>query len=96
MGEARAVKWKKWKKKSTSRLPPDNDSHILKVTRVNYQVYLFLNYDKPDAPPSPLNHGWTMKDGQCVPIRYTKPSLPPALRNLDTGTEGSDSDNESV
>jgi len=82
LGEARARKWGEMKNKSTSRIPPDPDSHNLHVTRVNYQVYIQLNYDKPDAPPNPTNHGWTMKDGRCVSVRYTHDALPRSLHDL--------------
>ncbi len=38
LAEARATKWKTMKKKSTLRIPPDVESHHLKVQRANYQV----------------------------------------------------------
>ena len=82
LGDARALKWSQMKRKSTSRIPPDQDSHNLHVTRANYQVYVLLNYDSAAAPPSPINHGWTMKDGQCVPNRYTQPALPNNLNEI--------------
>ena len=46
--------------------------------RVKYQVFIRLNYHNPSAP-SPLNHGWTIKDRACVPIHFTKPALPKNL-----------------
>ena len=76
LGEARALKWGQMKIKSTFRIPLDLDSHNLHVTRVNYQVFIQLNYDKPDAPPDPTNHGWTLSNGRYVPVRYTKDALP--------------------
>lgn len=85
LGEARTSKWMKMKKKSTLRIPPDQDSHLLKVKRVNYQVFLFYNYHSATVPPSPLGHGWTLEGGRCVPIRYTKPALPKELSDLIIG-----------
>ena len=38
-----------------------------------------LGFDKPDAPPPPTGHGWTMQNGKCVPLRYTKEALPRSL-----------------
>ena len=52
--EVRALKWNKMKKKSTQRIPPDHESHNLKVKRANYQVHILHHYDKPEAPPTPL------------------------------------------
>lgn len=60
------------KSKSTPCIPPDPDSHNLKVTCVYYQVYSQLNYHKPD----PTHHGWTLKNSRCVPVRNTKDTLP--------------------
>lgn len=80
--DARALKWSQMKRKSTQRIPPDQDSHDLKVARVNYIVHVLLNYAKPDAPPSPLIHGWTMNDGKCEPVRYTRAALPKTLNDI--------------
>ena len=68
LSEARAVQWTKMKKKSTQRIPPDKDSHALHVQRVNYHAYIWLNFDKPDPPVSPLDHGWY--------IHYTRWYMP--------------------
>eukprot|EP00794_Sanderia_malayensis_P006670 gene6670-7422_t len=76
LAEARALKWEKMKNKSTRGIPPDQDSHDLKAKRVNYQANILINFDKPDHPPSPLNHGWTLENGKCQPLRYTKAPLP--------------------
>ena len=97
LAEARAKKWESMKKKATQRMPPDCDSHQMKVRRANYQAYIFLNFRSPDAPPSPLHHGWHMKDGNCIPLRYTKPALPTRLTNLipaDDQSPQSDSDSD--
>ena len=95
LAEARANKWDSTKRKSTLRIPPDIDSHDLKITRANYQTFIMLNFAEPDAPPSPLQHGWRLQDGQCLPIRYSKPSLPDCLSIVSTtNTVESDTDSD--
>ena len=70
LAECRANKWNSMEKKATQRLLPD--SHRLRSKRVNYQTYLYLTFDVPDPPLSPLNHGWNLKDGKCMSVQYTK------------------------
>ena len=84
VGEARSSKWRKMKRKSTLRIPPDLDSLCQKIQRANYQVNLLHNYDVSDAPLSPLDHGWRLVNGRCQPIRYTKPTLPASLTKIVT------------
>lgn len=98
LAQARAVKWEKLKKKSTRSIPPDLDSHNLKATQVNYQASILLNFDKPDHPPSPVNHGWTLENGKCQPLRYTKAPLPERFKMsavTDTGQRDDDDDSAS-
>ncbi|KAL8565961.1 hypothetical protein ACOMHN_054946 [Nucella lapillus] len=71
-GQARASKWHKMKRKSTFRLPPDDDSLNLHVERTNYITYCQLHYNLFDHP-SPIGHGWELVDGKCRPVRYTQP-----------------------
>ena len=78
--EAGALKWNKMKKKPTQRIPPDRESHNLKVKRANYQVYILHRYDKPEAPPTPLEHGWELVEGKCQPLRCISAPLP---KNID-------------
>ena len=94
LGEARARKWALMKRKSTLRLPPDQDSHDLKVTRGNYQTYMLLNYHKVDPCPPPLGHGWELINGFCLPVRYTKPALPIHLSVITREKEQDDSTEE--
>ena len=54
------------KKKSTQRLAPDENSHELTASRVNYMCYVLLNYQSKEAPPSPFSHGWTQTNGMNV------------------------------
>ena len=94
LAEARASKWRVMKRKSTLRIPPDEDSHMMKVKRANYQVYVLKNFAEPDAPPSPLDHGWCIQDGKCVPLRYSKPARPTHLRQLVLQCLHEDSDDD--
>jgi len=89
LAEARAKKREAMKKKSTLRIPPDSDSHHMKVTRANYQVFILLNFMNPDAPPSPLQHGWCLREGKCTPILHTQPALPKYLSSLTVTVAGS-------
>ena len=81
LAECRAEKWTKLKK-STREIPPDQESHYIRSCRVNYQSYIFCHYNKSDAPPSPLNHGWYMQDGKCYPLRNATPALPSNVIHL--------------
>lgn len=95
LAEARAKKWETMKRKSTLRIPPDTDSHNFKVTRANYQAFIMLNFMNPDAPSSPLQHGWILREGKCLPERYSKPALPQCLRNARTNSiEESNTDSD--
>jgi hypothetical protein len=102
LSKVRASKWKALKSKSTLRLPPDRDSHELHIQRVNYQVYILLNYDKPDAPPSPIENGWFLENGTCKPRRYRQPAIPKTLSDIfsqnsfDTTESNGDSDEENI
>ena len=73
--EARTSKWNTMKKKSFSRLPPDEESHSLHAERVNYICYVNFNYMCKEALSSPKDNGWTIQDGKCYPLRYNKPAL---------------------
>ena len=52
----------------------------------------------PDASPSPLQHGWCIREGKCTPVRYTQPALPKCLSNFAvtaaSGTQESDTDSD--
>jgi hypothetical protein len=74
-GQARAFKWHKLKKKSTIRLPPDDDSLDLHVERKNYITYCQLHYNLLEHP-SPIGHGWQILNGKCRPVRHTLPPCP--------------------
>ena len=82
--EARARNCNKMKKKSTQRIAPDRESHNLKVKRANYQVYILHRYNKPEAPPTPLEHGWEFVEGKCQPLRYISAPLPNNIYDMFT------------
>ena len=86
MGEARARKWRSQKKKSISRLPPDEDSARYKIQRSNYQAYLMRNPDIRDHPTA-VGKGWEVVNGVCRPHRYSKPALPENLNQINLSTE---------
>ena len=75
LGEARSVKWKSMKKKSTLRLCPvdDNLDHYCK--RANYLSYIQLHPEVYNHP-SLVGHGWMLLDGSFRPVRNRLPDLP--------------------
>jgi hypothetical protein len=97
-GHARASKWHKMKKKSTARLPPDDDTLNQHVKRTNYITYCQLHYNLIEHP-SPIGHGWEIMNGKCKPVRHTSPALPDRLKPRDStgdsSNESSDDDSES-
>ena len=99
LAEARVVKLNSMKKKkSFSRLPPDEDSHKLHSQRVNYVSYINLNYDKKEALPSPNNEGWATQNGSCYPVRYKDAAIPcdrsDTLRRSQVESSSSVSEND--
>ena len=88
-GQARVSQWHKLKKKSTIRLPPDDDSLGLHLERVNYITYCQLNYNLLEHP-SPIGHGWEILNGKCRPVRHTLPPLPQQLLHRHCSEESSD------
>ncbi|KAJ8356940.1 hypothetical protein SKAU_G00197340 [Synaphobranchus kaupii] len=90
-GQARASKWHKLKK-STIRLPPDDDSLDLNVERTNYITYCQLHYNLLEHP-SPIGHGWELVNGKCRPVHHTFPPCP-SSSHLMTVQMRSSSDDE--
>ena len=87
---ARAAKWKKQKKNSLMRLPPDEDSLQQHIKRANFLAYVQRHPDLR-GHPSPIGHGWELVNGCCRPVRHTKPALPLSLPPLQ---DDCDSDSE--
>ena len=67
------------KKKSTQRLPPDEDSLRWHIMRSNYVIYTITNYMPSDIISSPREHGWKVVDDEYFPIRYEHPCLPESM-----------------
>ena len=89
-------KWKKRKAKAFARLGPDGDSNHQRNKKVLYQANVFLNFQNPESPPNPLDNGYHMNNNLCVPIMYTKPSLPDNLvSNISLEHDFITEDNES-
>jgi len=78
--QARTSKWHKLKRKSTLRLPPDDDSLNHHVERPNYITYCQLHYALFEHL-SPIGHGWEILNGKCRPVRY-RPTLPPLPQQI--------------
>ena len=57
---------------------PDMDSLIHHIKRANYIAYIQKNFSFKDHP-SPLDKGWHMENGVCLPTRSRLPSLPPSV-----------------
>jgi len=73
--DARAVKWRAEKKKSTIRLEvvPDSDSLRPHLGRTNYLAYLLKHYQL-QSHPSPIGHGWHLVNGLCACPFNTAPT----------------------
>ena len=67
------------KKKSTQRLPTDEDTSRGHIQGCNYASFMNLHYNSPCVIESPKYHGWISQDGVYVPRRYQKPALPPPM-----------------
>ena len=91
-GQARASKWQKMKKKSTIRLPPDDDSLNPHVEKTNYITYCQLHYNL-FSHPSPIGQGWELVNGKCRPVHYTQPPLSQQIM-LPDSSEESETDSE--
>ena len=61
LSEARAKKWTHMKRKTTQRLPPDEDSHSLHAARVNYVSLMLNNYHRRTELP---HHCITLENGK--------------------------------
>jgi len=68
--DARAVKWRAKKKKSTIQLVPDSDSLRLHLDRTNYLAYL-LKHNHLQSHPSSIGHRWQLVNGLRVLICST-------------------------
>ena len=78
IAEARASRWKQQNRKSLIRMIPDMDSLIHHIKRAKYIAYIQKNFSFKDYP-SPLDEGWHMENGVCLPTRSRLPPLPPCV-----------------
>ena len=85
MAEARVDKWKAMKKKSFLQIPPDTDCLRQQFIAANYLTYLVL-HPLLKKHLSPIGHGWELVDGNCHPVRHTRPALPAHLPTLHLET----------
>jgi len=63
--------------------------------QANYLTYLVL-HPLLKKHPSPIGHGWALVDGNCHPVRHTRPALPahlPTLR-LETAEKSEEDEHE--
>ena len=103
IAEARASRWKLQKNKSLTRMIPDTDSLIHHIKRANYISYIQRNFSLKDHP-SPLDNGWHMEDGICLPTRSKLPPLPTSVtmdmpissKHVDDNISCEDSDDEEI
>ncbi|MCG8430912.1 MAG: hypothetical protein MJA29_07055 [Candidatus Omnitrophica bacterium] len=88
---ARAAKWRRMKRKSTARLPPDEDSLNHHLERTNYITYCQRNYSLKEHP-SPIGQGWEVINGKLKPVRYNDTALPDELRQQESRLDNSESE----
>jgi hypothetical protein len=73
----REKRWNRMKTKSLATAGIDEDTCLLRNKRVRYQTYLFEHYHESQLSVNPLLNGGFSREGDvCVPIKYSKPSLP--------------------
>ena len=97
--EARVLKWKLQKnRKNLLRIPPDVESMRLQIERANYLSFIEKHFELK-VQPSPLNHGWHLVNGRCLPLKPVSPPLPQVVvfqyasdRDDDDGDDDDDDD----
>ena len=67
IAESHSLVWRRMKKKSTQRLPPDEDTLRGHIQHCNYLIFVNLHYNSPCAIESPSYHGWISQDEVYVP-----------------------------
>ena len=80
-----ALRWWMFSTKQilVEKLPPIKGTFLPAMRRVNYQAMVWAR-DDTSQPflPSPVGHGWTMEEGQLVPIMCELPCAPPEILQL--------------
>ena len=62
------------------------------MNRANYQAHIWLHYNNPMPPDSPLSYGWELKSDIMAPVMYTTPALPTDINNMLHTVPGTDSE----
>ena len=78
----RAQKWKNMrnrKAKPFARIWPDVDLSFHRNERVMYYAHVLLIFQNWASPICPINHGYQLLNGLCMPIMHSKSSLPDEL-----------------
>ena len=63
------------KAKTFSRIGPDVDSNFHRYERVMYYAHVLLNFQNPASPICPINYGYQILNGLCVPTMHSKSAL---------------------
>ena len=79
------------KRKNFIQLGIDQDTHQNRPKCVRYYTNLMESFDSPQ-PADPLQHGWVLDEGHCVPVRYCRECLPEKFCHLEGRTEQQQSD----
>ena len=80
--EMTGQKWKNMKNRKAKALPrigPDVDSNFHRNETVMYYAHLLLNFQNRATPLCPINHGYQVLNGLCMPIMHLKSPLPDEL-----------------
>ena len=89
---------KKKNKKTLARIGPDKVSNEWRTKRILYQIDVMESFQSREEPGSPLNHGYQLQDGFCIPITNTDSALPKSLTDMHTREahkENTDSEQDS-
>ncbi len=65
LAEARPSKWLSMKRKSTERLPPDEDSLAQHCRIANNKCCIWKHYHEAEPAPSPLSYGRKFSSAGC-------------------------------
>ena len=92
--ETRLTPWEKLKKKRTQRLMPDEDTLNHSCLPANHLAHCQKNFQL-SRHPSPIENGWGIIDGKCLPVRNVLTALPASLpsQSAQTDEDGSAGNN---
>ena len=84
LAEMRKRIWSRTKKKNRktlARIGPDKISNDLRTKRVQYHIRVLESFADPMEAENPLDNGYVLMNGSCVPRMSDEPALPHTLRN---------------